>query len=237
MKIAIMQPYFFPYVGYWKLISEVDQFVILDDVNYIKKGWVNRNRILINGEPYYITAPLIKASQNKKICEIELVSGNLWRDKLLKTIEMNYRKASAFSETFPLIQALIRYDTNNLSDYLSYQIETISRHVGLGTNFVRSSGLEKNNLLAGENKIIDICKYQRANFYLNLPGGKGLYNEKAFAERGISLQFMPNHQKEYKQRADCFVPYMSIVDILLEVGVTGVQTYLKYGDENIMRLG
>ena len=96
MRIAIMQPYFFPYIGYFQLISAVDIFVVYDDVNYINKGWINRNHILVNGQAKLITIPLIQASQNKHISEIELFGDLKWKDKLLKTIEFNYKKASYF---------------------------------------------------------------------------------------------------------------------------------------------
>ena len=81
MKIAIMQPYFFPYIGYWQLIHAVDHFVIYDDVNYIKGGWINRNRILINGKPAYITVPLHKASAFKRICDTDLQPSPFWRGR------------------------------------------------------------------------------------------------------------------------------------------------------------
>ena len=110
MKLAIMQPYFFPYVGYWQLLNAVDRFVVYDDVNYIKGGWINRNRILINGKPSYITIPLNRASPNNLICDLTLQTSPVWRRKMIKSIENTYRKAPYFDEIFPTIEKSINYE-------------------------------------------------------------------------------------------------------------------------------
>ena len=101
MKIGIMQPYFLPYIGYWQLLNAVDKYVIYDDVNYIKGGWINRNRILINKEPKYFNVKLNGASPNKLINEVEVSNDNIWQKKLLKTIEENYKKAPFLKKFFP----------------------------------------------------------------------------------------------------------------------------------------
>src|SRR5215470_12501960 len=126
MKLAIMQPYFFPYIGYWQLIHAVDRFVIYDDVNYIKGGWINRNRILINNKPTYITASLSQASPFKLICDTTLQPSPRWRDKLAKAIEVTYHRAPNFAEVFPVLERLIRNETTILSDYLTHQLKTLS---------------------------------------------------------------------------------------------------------------
>ena len=157
MRIAIMQPYFFPYIGYWQLIHAVDRFVIYDDVNYIIRGWINRNRILINGEPSYITVPLQQASQNRHICEIYLQAHPIWRDKLVKSVATAYRKAPCFAEVFSVIERIIRHDADNLSDYLVHQLQTLSAFMGINTKFVVTSRCYKNNDLSGQERILDIC--------------------------------------------------------------------------------
>lgn len=118
MKIAIMQPYFFPYLGYWQLMNIVDKFVIYDDVNYIKRGWINRNRILVEGKPFYIHVPVVKASQNKIINEMEVFVDSSLRKKELKTIELAYKKAPFFDSVYPLIKDIINTEQNRLSEYL-----------------------------------------------------------------------------------------------------------------------
>ena len=105
-----MQPYFFPYIGYFQLINAVDKFIIYDDVNYIKKGWINRNNILVNNSPNLIQVPLIAASQNRLIKDILVVDENNWKDKLLKTIYFNYKKAPFFDQIFSLLEEVLFND-------------------------------------------------------------------------------------------------------------------------------
>ena len=139
-----MQPYFFPYIGYWQLIHAVDRFVIYDDVNYIKGGWINRNRILINGEPAYVTVPLHQPSPYKRICDIAFQPSPIWRDKLVKMVEMTYRKAPCFAEVFPVIEKLIRYEADKLTDYLAYQLQTLAVFMRIKTEFVVTSRFYEN---------------------------------------------------------------------------------------------
>src|ERR1039457_4505458 len=124
--MAVMQPYFFPYIGYWQLIQAVGRFVIFDDVNYINRGWINRNRILINGVPAYITAPLSRSSQNKRICDIELQPSIEWRHKLGKMVGNTYRKAPHFLEVFPVVEKLINHEADTLADYLAPQLQRLA---------------------------------------------------------------------------------------------------------------
>ena len=144
MKLAIMQPYLFPYVGYWQLIHAVDRFVIYDDVNYIKGGWVNRNRILINETPSYITLPLHQASSYKCICDTSLQISINWRGKLLKMINNTYRKFPFFTDVFPVLEEVILYETENLADFLANQLLKLSGFIGITTEFVLTSRNYKN---------------------------------------------------------------------------------------------
>ena len=158
MKIGIMQPYFVPYIGYWQLINAVDKFVIYDDVNYIKRGWINRNNILIQGEPKRINLRLHNSSPNKLINEIELLDDRVYINKLLKTIESNYKRAPYFSDAFPLIQRIITQDEKNLARYLEYQIKEICNYLDISTEIIVSSKIQKNNELRGQEKVIEICR-------------------------------------------------------------------------------
>ena len=213
--IAIMQPYFFPYIGYWQLIHASDRFVILDDVNHIVRGWVNRNRLLINGQPTYITVPLQHASQNKKICDTKLVPSRAWRDKMTKTIENTYRKAPYFDEVFPLIERLIRYPSEFLADYLAYQLQTLSKFLGISTDFVATSRAYGNNEITGQKRIIDICKREGATVYINPHGGQKLYDADAFFSAGIDLRFVFTRPLNYRQFSPEFTPDLSIIDVMM----------------------
>ncbi|MFW2441052.1 MAG: WbqC family protein [Arenicellales bacterium] len=230
MKLAIMQPYFFPYLGYWQLLNTVDRFVIYDDVNYIKRGWVNRNRILINGKPSYLTITLDQASQNKKICEISLHSSPVWRKKMIKSIENTYRKAPFYSEVFPVIEEMICYETDNLADFLVQHLRTLAVFLGITTEFVVSSRCYHNEALSGQERILDICKREGAATYINPQGGQALYDNELFDSADIDLRFIAMQPAPYKQRAEEFVPYLSVIDALMEAGPQGIEEQMDKFD-------
>jgi len=208
----------------------VDRFVIYDDVNYIKRGWINRNRILINGEPTYITLPLHKSSQNKKIFEITLHSSPLFRNKLVKMVQNTYRNTSFFDEVFPVIEKLIRHQEDNLSDYLLYQLQTLAVFMGIKTDFIVTSRYYGNNNLSGQERIIDICMREQATTYINPQGGLSLYNAESFRKAGIELRFIAMRTVPYTQRTAEFVSYLSIIDALMEVGPVSMNAHLNAFD-------
>lgn len=212
MTLAIMQPYLFPYIGYWQLINAVDTFVIYDDVNYINKGYINRNSILVNGKSQQFTLELIGASQNKLINEIEV--GNN-REKLLKTIKQNYTKAPSFDKVYPIIENIINQNEKNLANFIGYSLEKISNYLEIDTKFVYSSNIKKDNTLKAQDKILEICNILKADKYINAIGGQELYNKEIFKENGIELNFLKTELVEYKQFKNDFVPYLSIIDILM----------------------
>lgn len=215
MKLGIMQPYFLPYIGYWQLMNAVDTYVIYDDVNYINRGWVNRNRILIGGKPFYLNVPMRKASQNKKINEIEVDHSGPNLKKNLKTVEMAYKKAPYFSEVFPLFAAMMNSEKIILSEFLEDSIRMICSYLEIETKLMVSSSLEKNNVLKGEDKVLDLCTRLRADQYYNAIGGQKLYSYDAFQERGIELKFLQTDPIEYKQFQNEFQPNLSILDVMM----------------------
>jgi hypothetical protein len=225
-SLAIMQPYFFPYIGYWQLIHAVDRFVIYDDVNYIKGGWINRNRILINGMPTYLTMPLYQASPYKRIFDTYLQSSFDWRSKLLKTIKNTYQRSPYFSDVFPIIEKIIYYETDNLADFLAHQLSVLAVFMGIKTEFVISSRCYKNDFLSGQKRVIDICKQEKTDTYINAIGGKTLYDTEVFFHAGINLNFIEMHPLHYQQKSDNFIPYLSIIDVLMEVGIIDIKEHL-----------
>jgi hypothetical protein len=227
MKLAIMQPYFFPYLGYWQLIHAVEKFVIYDDVTYIKNGWINRNRILINNAPAYFTIPLYQSSSYKRICDTSLNLTLNWRDKLLKTIENTYRKSPFFAEVFPVIEKIILFETENLADFLTNQLLELSVFMGIKTEFVLTSRKYENPFLSGQERVIDICKQEKTDIYLNAIGGQTLYDSKTFSDAEIELQFIEMKPLTYSQKSTEFVPYLSIIDMLMNVDVEGVKEHLN----------
>ncbi|MGE4457316.1 MAG: WbqC family protein [Arcobacteraceae bacterium] len=226
MTLAIMQPYLFPYIGYWQLINSVDTFVIFDDVNFIKKGYINRNSILVGGKSQQITLELIGASQNKLINEIEVGNNS---QKLLKTIEMAYKKAPYFYDVFPMIEDILNNKEKNLAKFIGYSLEHISNYLKLNTKFIYSSDIEKESSLKAQDKIIDICKKLEATDYINAIGGQELYNKEKFQGKNMELNFLKTELTEYKQFKNDFIPYLSIIDILMFNSVTEVKLMLcKY---------
>lgn len=216
MKLAIMQPYLFPYLGYFDLIRSVDKFVIYDDVNYINRGWINRNRILVNGEPYMFTLPLKNASQNKKIFDIS-ISDNYqdWKRKFMKTLSNNYTKADNFDECYRLIDELLSYETTNISNFLTNSIKSLSEYLDIKTEIVESSSYYKNQELKSYSRIINICEKEGANIYVNAIGGKELYNAEDFDTKGIKLRFMEEREYVYYQHNKSFYSNLSIIDALM----------------------
>ena len=212
MKIGIMQPYFLPYIGYFQLIKAVDKYVIYDDVNYINKGWVNRNNILLNGQKYLFTLSLLGASQNKLINEI-LVEQN--QSKLLKTLEIAYKKVPYFENVFPVIQNIFDYDDKKLAKFVGNSIVQIADYLNIKTEFIYSSEINKDNALKGQEKILYICKILNATNYINAIGGQELYDREIFKQNHIELNFLQTEIVDYKQLKNEFVPYLSILDVLM----------------------
>ena len=169
--VAIMQPYFLPYLGYFQLMASSEIFVIYDDVNYISRGWINRNRINLNGEAHTITVPLNAASQNKLIHEIHIIDNRFWREKILKTLRQAYKKATQYDRIYPLVEAIINNSSTNLADYLHNSLVTLHKHLKLQTRVIRTSRIYGNNSLKSQSRIIDICKTERASRYLNPVSG------------------------------------------------------------------
>lgn len=152
MKLGIMQPYFLPYIGYWQLLNAVDKYVIYDDVNYIKNGWINRNRILCGNTTQWLTMKLGKASPNKLISEIELVNDNIYIKKVLKTIGQIYKKAPYYEETYELLEKILLFQEKNLVKFLENSIKEICKYLEIKTEIIKSSSIEKDNSLKAEKK-------------------------------------------------------------------------------------
>lgn len=227
MKLAIMQPYFFPYIGYWQLMNAVDKYVIYDDVNFIKRGWINRNRILINGEIRLINLCLHKSSQNKFINDIRLLTNPVYNEKLLKTIEYSYKKAPYYKVAFPVIESIIMQNEEDLAKYLELSIRQICDYLSINTELIVSSSIDKNNDLKGQDKILEICNLLGADEYYNAIGGKELYSYEDFVSQGIKLRFLKTGEIKYKQFNNEFVSNLSIIDVMMFNSVEDINKMLN----------
>lgn len=215
-KLAIMQSYFFPYLGYWQLINAVDKFVIYDDVNYIKRGWINRNNILVNGEAKFINLRIRKASQNKLINEHEIVDDDIYNKYLLKVIKASYCYAPFFNYVFPIVESVINQPEKNLAKYLEFSIIEVCKYLRINTDIIISSEISKSNEFKGQERIIDICKLLSTDQYINAIGGQSLYSKPDFNLCGIELKFLKTHEVKYPQFGqNKFVPNLSILDVMM----------------------
>jgi hypothetical protein len=230
VRLGIMQPYFFPYIGYWQLMNSVDKYVIADDLNYIKNGWINRNRILINGDVTYLTLPLQGASRNKLINEIEVVGDEKKISNLLKTIEINYKKAPYYSNAFPVIERIFAQKEKNLAKFLEYSIREICKYLSINTEIIVLSSMKNNKDLKCQEKVLDICKILGAYEYYNAIGGQELYFYDNFAREGIILKFLKTENVEYKQFNDEFIPDLSIIDVMMFNSLTDIKEILRQYD-------
>jgi hypothetical protein len=223
MKLGIMQPYLFPFISYFQLINAVDKFIIFDNVNYINKGWINRNRILLNGKEYMFTIPLEKVSQNKRINEIILFLGNGWKG----TVDAAYKKAPMFREVYPILEKIIYFDEQHLSSFIFNSIEQICNYLEISTPIVLSS-LQYNTIhLKGQDKIIEICRIEKAGVYINPLGGFEIYQKEAFEKQKMKLIFLNSKPIIYKQFKSDFTPFLSIIDVIMFNDKDTISGYLN----------
>jgi hypothetical protein len=224
MTLAIMQPYLFPYIGYWQLINAVETFVIYDDVTFIKQGYINRNSILINRQKQRFTLNLIGTSSNRLINQI-IVGNN--QAKLLKTMEQSYAKAPFVVNVMPILEQILNQNEKNLAKFLGFSLQKISDYLQINTEFIYSSDIKKDVRLKAQNKVIDIAKRLNAAKYINAIGGQKLYSKEQFKKEGIELNFLKTQIEEYKQFNIDFIPNLSIIDIMMFNTQDEIQKMLK----------
>lgn len=214
MKLGIMQPYFLPYIGYFQLIQAVDVFIVYDNIKYTKKGWINRNRILQNGKDAMFSLPLKKDSDHLDIYKRQLAA-DFNPDKLLNQLKGAYSGAPYFAQTFPLVEQILRYEETNLFDFLDYSIGKVCRHLGIETEIRISSNIEIDHKLKSQDKVIALCEAVGARTYINTIGGIDLYSKETFRDKGIKLKFIKSKPFEYPQFGGEFVPWLSIIDVMM----------------------
>ncbi|MGR9278632.1 WbqC family protein (plasmid) [Rhizobium leguminosarum] len=222
MKLAIMQPYFFPYIGYFQLIHAVDKFVVYDNIKYTKKGWINRNRILRNGEDYTFSLPIKAASDSLDICDRTL-STEFDRNKLVNQIQGAYRRAPFFSNAFPVIEQAIRFQDSNLYSYIFNSVTKICDYLGIKTEFIVSSKMKIDHGLKAETKVLALCEEAGASVYINAIGGVDLYSRETFNARDIDLKFIKSKPLEYPQFGAEFLPWLSIIDVIMFNSAESIQ--------------
>jgi len=214
MKLAIMQPYFMPYIGYFQLIGAVDVFVLYDNIKYTKKGWINRNRFLLNGKDALLSLSLKKDSDSLDVCRRELAA-DFDRERLLNQLKGAYRRAPHFEQIFPLIEQIVRYPESNLYLFLHNSIVQVCAHLGITTKIIVSSAVVIDHHLQAQGKVLALCEALGATTYLNTIGGMKLYGRDEFGACGVELKFIKAKPFEYRQFGAPFVPWLSIVDVMM----------------------
>ena len=228
MRLAIMQPYFMPYIGYFQLINSVDKFVIYDNIQYTKKGWINRNRILANGKDQLITLPIKKDSDYLNVVERELSeSWDKDKSKMLNVIKASYNKAPYFQETFELISKCLNNPEANLFRFIYDSIVLINNHLEIKTPIIISSTIDADHTLKSQDKVLSLCKEQNADIYINSIGGVELYDKETFKQNNIKLNFIKSNPIQYKQFNNEFVSWLSIIDVLMFNSKEQIKEYLN----------
>jgi hypothetical protein len=230
MKVAVMQPYFLPYIGYFQLIAAVDLFIIYDKIKYTKKGWVNRNRYLVDGAPSVFTIPVAQGPDALDIRD-RTVATAFDREKLIRRVRSAYHRAPHRERGMELFERCVRYPDPNLFGFLDHSIRATSAALSIRTPVIVSSTLDIDPTLTAQDKVIALCKAVGASAYLNPIGGRALYDAATFASHGLSLSFLEARAVPYAQTSTPFVPFLSILDVLMFNDAGSARALLDAWDE------
>jgi hypothetical protein len=225
--VSIMQPYYFPYIGYFQLIAASDTFVLYDDVQYSKGGWANRNRILADGSVTWLTLPVGAAPLGSSYQQKTYLLGDKQRKSHLQRIESAYGKAPYFNDVFPEIQTIMAFGDERVASFNANLIRHIAGMLGITTSLVLGSGIANYPPERGQRRIIRVCEILSASIYLNAIGGVRLYDEDAFARSGLTLRFLQPSAPRYPQRIEGFAPFLSIIDVLMNNSLASVRGMLS----------
>lgn len=251
MKLAGMQSYFLPYIGYFQLIEAADKFILSSNLNYTSQGWINRNRLLIkNQNVFTITVPIRSASSNALISSIKIDISSQWKKKLLKTIYNNYKGAEYFNEVYPFLENMFSRSFEYLYQLNGYLITNICSYIGIETTIESDNSnkyfeIEEKLLKIEVNdysqfqymeetrpekkiaRILEMCKTENATIYINAIGGQSMYSKEEFLKYGIELKFIQTEGFNYPQFSNDFQPNLSIVDVLMHNGSAGTKKLLQ----------
>lgn len=226
MKLAIMQPYFLPYMGYFQLIDSVDNFIVYDDIQYTKKGWINRNRMLVNDKADYFSLS-VKKSSSKALIEQKELSDDYDPKAMLRKINSAYMKAPYFSQVFPLFERIFLEEEKNLFRYIFNSIRMICDYLAITTTITPSSKIGEHQSFKGQDKVLRLCTLTGARHYINAIGGRSLYEQECFNKHNIELSFIKANAINYQQFSSSFEPWLSILDVLMFNSKKEVQFMLK----------
>lgn len=213
--VVVMQPYFFPYLGYFQLVAASSVFIFLDDVAYIKRGWINRNSFLVQNRAHVFTVPLQAPSINRQIATTLVAEDPRWQSHLIRLLENAYAHAPFRDAVLGLVQQVVSEPQRSIGNLAATSVRTVCAYVGLPATWQMSSEAHPRNGLKGAARIVDICRTLDATRYVNAPGGKDLYDSSEFLRAGIELRFLRPVLPAYVQSGGQFVRGLSIIDVLM----------------------
>jgi hypothetical protein len=228
--VSIHQPNFFPWLGYFKKIQRADIFVFLDAVEISKGSWINRVKMKVAGKARWVTCPIHTAGSDQLLCDVAIADDQRWREKMVRTIKMNYSKAPFHQQLQPWLNALIDHPTGNLVEYNIANIRAICTQLGLDGQFVRQSELDDDAIasLRGSERLARICQHLDANCYLAGDGAGEYEDVSAYRQAGIEFRTMGFQHPSYAQVGEGpFLPGLSVLDAFLNLGIAGVQELLS----------
>lgn len=234
--VAIHQPNFFPWLGFFTKIMRSDVFVLLDDVQFQKTGgtWTNRVQLLVSGKAHWVTAPIVRSHHGvRNINEMHFNSTDNWRSKMIATISMNYRKAPFFEASMPVLKPLIEHPDDNIAAYNCHAIQAILDHLNIKHDHLISSS-ELPHEGKANNLLISLTKAVEGDTYLSGDGADGYQNPELFQEAGIALQYLHFKHPQYPQHGVAeFVPGLSILDALMNIGFANTQSLLVSAESQL----
>jgi len=226
MKVSIMQPYFFPYIGYFQLMSACDTFVVFDDAQYIRRGWVNRNRILVNGAPQWISLPVAAASHEQTIAQRQYLLYHRLTHRIRRRLVAAYARAPYFNSTMQLVNEVLATAATSVAAFNAALLVRVASHLDIRTPILVASAISGARALTGEALVIETCRNLGASGYVNPIGGHHLYLPSHFADAGLTLQFLQSEAPKYRQFGAPHVPALSIIDVLMFNDVADVRGML-----------
>ena len=219
MKLAIMQPYFLPYLGYFSLIKHTDEFILLDTVQFIRHGWIERNRILKPSNGWqYIMVPLKKHSRETLIKDIEINNDQQWKEKILAQLQHYKKQAPYFSNVIDILNEIFSKEYATIVDLNLASLKTVCNYLGINTPIqvfsLMNIDIEPAN--APDEWALNICKaLGNVDEYWNPPGGQSFFDRKKYENAGINLKFHSAILTDYDQKRNVFEPGLSILDVMM----------------------
>lgn len=225
--VAIMQPYLFPYLGYIQLMQAVDEFVFFDTAQFIRRGWIHRNRIVLNGKAHTFTVPVTKCARNTLIQDVLWSADPLVRIKLLQTIKQAYKDAPYVDAVLPWVERTLRSTESSVAKLIEMHFIDVYNYLGLEVNFYLASSRKWTEAYGASERILSMCMDVNATCYINPINGRHLYDASDFAMKGIELQFLEMDAVEYPQMGSEFVSHLSMIDVLMMNEPTEVLNLLQ----------